>query len=396
MTLSELANFVLHRDTNFFHEDLKNSDTELHFRLKAARILVIGAAGSIGREVVLQLVNYNPVSVHCVDISENGLVALTRKVRSTKQQFTGDFDTFLLDITSELLPKFLAFQDDYDYVFNLAASKHVRSEKDIYSLSRMIQTNVLAPIKIASCMNTGSLFCVSTDKATNPANLMGASKRLMELTLAQSDRAICKFSRFANVAFSDGSLLDGILQRIALKEPFSIPSDIKRYFMTPEEAGSLCLISGIMGQNKEIYFPKINEIMQPISFTEILERISKAKKVPFVLTENNSEFQNLIASQLKSENANIPVLLFKSDTPGEKSVEEFCKTSDEMKQSNFSRIEITQVSGTITDDVDTVLRTTQDIIASDQQDTGKILSYFKYLMSDFDYIEGQGSLNQKM
>ena len=215
--------------------------------------------------------------LHVVDISENNLVELVRELRSTFGYSEGEFKTFALDCGGLEFRALMDLEGPYDYIFNLSALKHVRSEKDPYTLMRMVTvniTNTLETIKLAKDSGTKKYFCVSTDKAANPVNMMGASKRIMEMFLMrESLEQKLSMARFANVAFSDGSLLHGFNQRFAKSQPFSVPVDVLRYFITPQESGELCLLSGIFGENRDIFFPKLNEKLHLTSFTTIAQDI---------------------------------------------------------------------------------------------------------------------------
>ena len=216
-----------------------------------------------------------------MDISENNLVELVRDIRSSYGYIDGDFKTFTLDIGSKAYDAFFDSDGQYDYILNLSALKHVRSEKDPFTLMRMVEVNILNTIKTcqqAKAVGVKKYFCVSTDKAANPVNMMGASKRIMELFLmeASKDMSITT-ARFANVAFSDGSLLYGFQNRFNKKQPIAAPDDVKRYFITQKEAGQLCLMASILGENKDIFFPKLNDELHLITFKSIAERYIKAQ-----------------------------------------------------------------------------------------------------------------------
>ncbi len=242
---------LIGRTSELFVDDINNHEEELSRIVSASRFLVIGGAGSIGQATVKEIFKRNPKKLHVVDISENNLVELVRDIRSTFGYITGDFQTYALDVGSYVYDAFWDADGEYDYVLNLSALKHVRSEKDPYTLMRMIDVNIFnteKTIKQAIEKGVKKYFCVSTDKAANPANMMGASKRIMEVFLMQlSEHISISTARFANVAFSDGSLLHGFNQRIQKRQPIVAPNDVKRYFVTPQESGELCLMSAIFG-----------------------------------------------------------------------------------------------------------------------------------------------------
>ncbi|NCA22074.1 MAG: NAD-dependent epimerase/dehydratase family protein, partial [Crocinitomicaceae bacterium] len=237
-------NKIIGRYEYLFQNDILKSNVELLRIIQDSTFLVIGGAGSIGQAVVKELFKRNPKKLHVVDFSENNLAELVRDLRSSIGYISGDFRTFALDIGSEIYDAFIENDGEYNYVFNLSALKHVRSEKDAFTLMRMIEVNILNTEKTilqSISKNTKKYFCVSTDKAANPVNLMGASKRIMEMFLMRQSLNIpISTARFANVAFSDGSLLHSFNQRILKNQPLVAPTDIRRYFVTPQEAGELC------------------------------------------------------------------------------------------------------------------------------------------------------------
>jgi FlaA1/EpsC-like NDP-sugar epimerase len=261
---------LIGRNQLLFDDDIENHRSELEYIVSSSKFLVIGGAGSIGQAVTKEIFKRNPLKLHVVDISENNMVELVRDIRSSFGYIDGDFQTFALDIGSIEYDAFIEADGKYDYVLNLSALKHVRSEKDPYTLMRMINVNIFNTDKtIQQSIDKGvkKYFCVSTDKAANPVNMMGASKRIMEMFLMRKSKQInISTARFANVAFSDGSLLHGFNQRILKKQPIVAPNDIKRYFVVPQESGELCLMSCIFGENVDIFFPKLSESLHLITF----------------------------------------------------------------------------------------------------------------------------------
>ena len=260
---------LIGRDKELFFSDINQHDLELQRIVSESKFLVLGGAGSIGQAVTKEIFKRNPQKLHVVDISENNMVEFVRDIRSSFGYINGDFQTFALDIGSIEYDAFIKADGEYDFVLNLSALKHVRSEKDPFTLMRMIDVNVFNTDKtIQQSIDAGvkKYFCVSTDKAANPVNMMGASKRIMEMFLMRkSERIVISTARFANVAFSDGSLLHGFNQRIQKSQPIVAPNDIKRYFVTPQESGELCLMSCIFGENRDIFFPKLSEALHLIT-----------------------------------------------------------------------------------------------------------------------------------
>ena len=247
---------LIGRSSPLFENDISDSKTQLEDLVASGRFLVLGGAGSIGQAVTKEIFKRNPLALHVVDISENNMVELVRDIRSTLGYIEGDFRTFTIDCGSKEYEALMQSNENYDYVLNLSALKHVRSERDPFTLMRLIEVNILNTIKtieIAKSNNGKKYFCVSTDKAANPANMMGASKRIMEMFLLRESQSIeISTARFANVAFSDGSLLHGFNQRFAKRQPISAPNDVLRYFLTPQESGELCLMSCLIGKNREV------------------------------------------------------------------------------------------------------------------------------------------------
>jgi FlaA1/EpsC-like NDP-sugar epimerase len=333
---------LINRQSTLFKDDLKLYEEELLSKVSNNKFLVIGGAGSIGQAVTKEIFKRSPEVLHVVDISENNMVELVRDIRSTIGYGKGDFKTFALDCGSTEFEALLANEGPYDYIFNLSALKHVRSEKDPYTLMRMIMVNVFNTIKtlrLAKDMGAKKYFCVSTDKAANPVNMMGASKRIMEMFLMrESLNQNISMARFANVAFSDGSLLHGFNQRFAKRQPFSAPNDVRRYFVTPQESGELCLFSGLLGENRNIFFPKLSEKLHLITFSEIAVRYLREHGYePF---ECESEDQARDRANELIAKKQWPCYFFKSDTTGEKDFEEFFTVNEDLDMDTFKTLGI--------------------------------------------------------
>jgi len=333
---------LIGRTELLLHQDIASNKEALSSIVSKSRFLVIGGAGSIGQAVTKEIFKRNPLKLHVVDISENNMVELVRDIRSSFGYIDGDFQTFALDIGSLEYDAFIHADGEYDYVLNLSALKHVRSEKDPFTLMRMIQVNVFNTEKtIKQSIEKGvkKYFCVSTDKAANPVNMMGASKRIMEMYLMRwSTKIAISTARFANVAFSDGSLLHGFNQRIQKEQPIVAPNDIKRYFVVPQESGELCLLSCIFGENRDIFFPKLSEQLHLITFADIAEKYLKALGYKAQLCENEEQAR-LLAKTLPSE-GKWPCLFTKSDTTGEKDFEEFFTENEVLDLDRFSNLGI--------------------------------------------------------
>jgi len=333
---------LIGRSNDLFSQDISSNEEGLRTIIRRSRFLVIGGSGSIGQAVVRELFRRNPLVLHVVDISENNMVELVRDIRSTVGYGSGDFRTFALDCGSIEFEALMKTEGPYDYVFNLSALKHVRSEKDPYTLMRMLMVNVFNTIKtlrLAKDMGARKYFCVSTDKAANPVNMMGASKRIMEMFLMrESLMQNVSMARFANVAFSDGSLLHGFNQRFVKRQPFSAPNDVVRYFITPQESGELCLLSGLFGENRDIFFPKLNKNLHLISFSEIAARFLKERGYKPFQCESEDEARDR-AEELVAKKW-WPCYFFKSDTTGEKDFEEFFTDKEELDMNRFDSVGI--------------------------------------------------------
>ena len=331
---------LIGRDEALFEKDLSSYNDDLVSLVSKARFLVIGGAGSIGQAVVGEIFKRDPAILHVVDISENNMVELVRDIRSTVGYGSGDFKTFALDCGSIEFEALMKNEGPYDYVFNLSALKHVRSEKDPYTLMRMIMVNVFNTVKtlrLSNDMGSKKYFCVSTDKSANPVNMMGASKRIMEMFLMrESLTQNISMARFANVAFSDGSLLHGFNQRFTKKQPFSAPNDVRRYFVTPQESGELCLLSGLLGENRDIFFPKLSKKLHLITFSEIAVRYLRERAYePF---ECESEDEARDRAEELIANKQWPCYFFKSDTTGEKDFEEFFTDNEDLDMERFETV----------------------------------------------------------
>lgn len=335
---------IIGRTEPLLENDINNNEKTLTEIVRNSRFLVIGGAGTIGSAICKEIFNRNPKVLHVVDINENNMVELVRDIRSSIGYGDGEFATFVLDCGSYIFKVFIYEQvkriGGYDYVFNTSALKHVRSEKDPYTLMRMIDTNIFntdETIKMAYEMGAKKYFCVSTDKATNPVNMMGASKRIMEFFLNRRSIDIpVSTARFANVAFSDGSLLYGFNRRLDKGQPLSAPNDVRRYFITPNEAGELCMMSCLLGENRDLFFPKLDHDLNLITFSSIAEKylINLGYEPVQCATEDEARSR---VGELKAQHK-YPVYFFKSDTTGEKDFEEFYTSNETIVMDRFESI----------------------------------------------------------
>jgi UDP-N-acetylglucosamine 4,6-dehydratase len=333
---------LLNRKNPLFSTDIENNASELSQIVSSSRFLVIGGAGSIGQAVVKELFSRSPKVLHVIDLSENNCVELVRDIRSTLGYIDGEFKVLPLDSASTEYDAFIKSSCQYDYIFNLSALKHVRSEKDPYTLMRLINVNIMSNNKIIKQGIEGQskkYFCVSTDKAANPVNMMGASKRIMELFLMEYSKSIdISTARFANVAFSDGSLLHGFKLRLDKGQPLSAPADVKRYFVTFKEAGELCLLSCLLGENKDIFFPKLSTEINLTTFKDIAIKFLDARGFTAYNCDSEQEARDRATELIKKKQW--PCYFFESDTTGEKPFEEFFTTGDKLENDRFKEIGI--------------------------------------------------------
>ncbi|KAB7678153.1 UDP-N-acetylglucosamine 4,6-dehydratase [Plesiomonas shigelloides] len=390
---------LIGRNKELFIEDIKIHSIQLADIVSSSSFLVLGGAGSIGQAVVKEIFKRNPKKLHVVDISENNLVELVRDIRSSFGYIEGDFQSFALDIGTEEYDAFIQADGKYDYVLNLSALKHVRSEKDPYTLMRMINVNILNTIKTINQSVVGGArkyFCVSTDKAANPANMMGASKRIMEMFLMRCSKNISiSTARFANVAFSDGSLLHGFNQRLDKKQPIVAPNDIKRYFVTPKESGELCLMSCIFGENRDIFFPKLSESLHLISFSDIAVKYLQGKGYTPLLCNSEDEARSLI-DEINS-NAEWPCLFSDSDTTGEKDFEEFFTENEVLDMERFHNLGVIKnPEGFDSSKLDYFASEIEQIKKRGVWNKQEIVDLFKFMIPDFNHKETGKYLDSKM
>ena len=390
---------MIGRKNEIFMYDINNHNHELANMIENNSFLVLGAAGSIGQALSKEIFRRNPKKLHVVDISENNLVELVRDIRSSAGYIKGEFKTFALDIGSIEFDQYVKSTGQFDYIFNLSALKHVRSESDTFTLVRMINVNILNTIKTieqAKSCGAKKYFCVSTDKAANPVNMMGASKRIMEMFLMQKSNDIkISTARFANVAFSDGSLLHGFNQRIQKKQPLSAPFDVKRYFVTEKEAGELCLLSGLLGNNREIFFPKLSPELNLISFDQIAIKYLHQLDYEPVICKTEEEARRTVKDL--SKKGKWPCYFFKSDTTGEKDFEEFYMQDEVLDLDRFENIGI--IKSALEFDKEKLnyfLKKIENIKSQDKWDKEKIVVLFNKMMPNFMHLETNKYLDDKM
>jgi len=392
---------IIGRKHPLFVADIISLMERLDRVVSNSAFLVIGGAGSIGSAVVKEIFKRNPLRLHVIDISENNLTELVRDIRSEFGYIDGDFRTFAIDVGSKEYDSYFEINNSFDYVLNLSALKHVRSEKDVFTLMRMIDVNIFNTIKtIKQCKekNIKNYFCVSTDKAANPVNLMGASKRIMEMfAFNESLNSQIKISmaRFANVAFSDGSLLHSFKERIAKKQPIAAPKDVKRYFLTPQESGELCLLSCIFGENGDIFFPKLDKDIHLLDFLSILRNFlaQKGIKVYECLSEDEAR------SKVKSLNLDNywPCYLSISDTTGEKDYEEFFTDNEDLVMNIFESIGVIKTKINFDQKkLNIFYKNIINLKQSKNPSKKKIIDEFFKLLPKLDYEDKEKYLDAKM
>jgi UDP-N-acetylglucosamine 4,6-dehydratase len=379
--------------------DIDQASNDLKSIISSSTFLVIGGAGTIGQSVTKEIFKRSPKKLHVVDINENNLTELVRDIRSSFGYIEGDFKTFSLDIGSLEYDAFIQSDGKYDYVLNLSALKHVRSEEDPFTLMRMIDVNIYntdKTIQQSIKNSTKKYFCVSTDKATNPINMMGASKSIMEMFLMRRSLDIeISTARFANVAFSDGSLLHGFNQRIEKRQPIAAPNDIKRYFVTPQESGEICLMSCIFGDNRDIFFPKLSEALHLISFADIAIKYLRNKGYEPYLCNTEDEARELIKT-LPAQ-GKWPCLFTNSDTTGEKDFEEFYTYKETLDMDRFENLGIIKNNPEFDEDKLNQFDSKINQLKSNLSWTKKqIVDQFFTLIPDFDYVDTGKYLDGKM
>jgi FlaA1/EpsC-like NDP-sugar epimerase len=390
---------LIGREKELFSTDIANNEKQLKNIVSQSSFLVLGGAGSIGQAVTKEIFKRNPKKLHVVDISENNMVELVRDIRSSYGYIDGDFQTFALDIGSVEYDAFIKADGKYDYVLNLSALKHVRSEKDPYTLMRMIDVNVFNTEKTmlqAAEKGSKKYFCVSTDKAANPVNMMGASKRIMEMFLMRRSADIkISTARFANVAFSDGSLLHGFNQRIQKRQPIVAPKDIKRYFVTPQESGELCLMSCVFGENRDIFFPKLSESLHLITFADIAIKYLEQLGYEPYFCESEDEARELAKTLPQQDKW--PCLFTNSDTTGEKDFEEFFTNNETLDMERFDNLGIIKNEALF--DPELVKEFEQTILKLKQDKAwtkGEIVKLFFKMIPAFGHKETGKYLDSKM
>lgn len=395
-----ISEYVIKRPQSMFLDDLKSNYNKLSEKIQGKTLLVIGGAGSIGSSFIKAILPFKPASLVVVDTNENALAELTRDLRSTKGMFIPeDYLPYPMDFSSQVFEKMFRARKGFDIVANFSAHKHVRSEKDIYSIEALLQNNVLHAKRLLDLLTEfppEEYFCVSTDKAANPVNIMGASKRLMEdLIFSYSDRFPVKTARFANVAFSNGSLPAGFLARMQKLQPISAPSDVTRYFVSPEECGQICLLACVLGSNREIFFPKLTDA-QTMTFDAIATKLLEVNGYEVTLCKTDDEAIDK-AEDLKNGSQKYPVLFSASDTSGEKAYEEFYTDQEPTCMNRFKALGvITDKPATDRSKVEALFKNLTDAFAAKNPEKEDIVKIIKDYLPNFQHIEKGRSLDSKM
>ena len=383
-----------------FLEDIERKKGELSLKIKDKKILVIGGAGSIGSSFIKAILPFKPLSLVVVDINENALAELTRDLRSTKGVYIpDDYVTYPMDFASPVFEKMFRKRGGFDIVGNFSAHKHVRSEKDIYSIEALLQNNVLHAkllLDLLAEFPPEEYFCVSTDKAANPVNIMGASKRIMEdVIFSYSDKFPVKTARFANVAFSNGSLPAGFLARIAKLQPLSAPSDVKRYFVSPEESGQICMLACMLGKNREIFFPKLKDA-QMMRFDTIATNL--LHEYGYEVLECESDEEAIVKAEALKEGSKLyPVHYSGSDTSGEKPYEEFYTDEETVDMDRLQALGvITGKEVTDKSKVEMLFNKLTAEFSKEMTSKEKIIRIMQEYLPNFEHIETGKSLDSKM
>ncbi|MBD5434639.1 MAG: UDP-N-acetylglucosamine 4,6-dehydratase [Treponema sp.] len=394
---------LIGRTAPLFDRDIASNEGFLSGTVRASRFLVIGGAGSIGSAVTREIFARNPRLLHVVDISENNMVELVRDIRSSVGYSDGEFATFAIDCGSDIFDDFIKAQAEriggYDYILNLSALKHVRSEKDPYTLMRMIDVNVFNTDKTmcqARDMGAKKYFCVSTDKAANPVNMMGASKRIMEMFLTRRSLEMpVSTARFANVAFSDGSLLYGFNRRLEKGQPLSAPNDVRRYFVTPKESGELCLMSCLIGENRDVFFPKLDHDLNLVTFSQIAARYLESRGYEPYECGSEDEARARVG-ELKSA-GKYPVYFFKSDTTGEKDFEEFFTDKETLDMGRFESLGVIKNEPAFErEKLDLFVAQIKAMRAKGEWTRGELIDLFNEMIPNFNHKETGKFLDGRM
>ena len=403
-----ISDSVTYRESSMFASDIEANKEKLTTEINGKSICVIGGAGSIGSSFIKAILRFEPKSLVVVDLNENGLAELVRDVRSTEGLYVPDeFRCYTLNFADPIFERIFREEKGFDIVANFSAHKHVRSEKDKYSVQALLENNDIKAKKLMDLLTVyppSHFFCVSTDKAANPVNIMGASKRIMEdLVMAYNKYFKVTTARFANVAFSNGSLPDGWIHRLQKKQPLAAPSDVKRYFVSPEESGQICMLACILGNGGEIFFPKLDE-EQMLTFSAICDEFVKANNLVKKECANDAEAKKIAAAialetyeTSEVQKLDYPVVYFKSDTTGEKAYEEFYVPGEKIDMERFSSLGVVCESAhkSMTE-VNVFFQELEGIFAAEDFTKAQVVESIKKFIPNFEHEEKGKNLDQKM
>lgn len=391
---------ITFRPDSMFVRDIEAHNDELCEKVEGKSLLVIGGAGSIGASYIRAILPFRPSKLVVIDLSENGLVELTRDLRSTYGMYIpSEYRTYTLSFSDPVFERIFREEKGFDIVANFSAHKHVRSEKDRYSVQALIENNVIKARRLLDLLTEfppEHFFCVSTDKAANPVNIMGASKRIMEdMIMAYSSEFKVTTARFANVAFSNGSLLAGFIDRMMKKQPLVAPNDVKRYFVSPEESGQICMLACMLGNNGEIFFPKLSE-EKMITFSSICDKFLKT--LGYTPKEcSGDEEAKKFASEMSEDSKLYPVVYFQSDTTGEKDYEEFYVPGEKLNMCRFSSLGvIEEVTKRPMSELETFFSDLESLFSRQDCTKAEIVSAIKRFLPNFEHEEKGKNLDQKM
>lgn len=395
-----VSDYVTFREKSMFLNDIESNRDIIEKEVKGKSLCVIGGAGSIGSSFIRAILPFKPSKLVVIDLNENGLAELTRDLRSTMGMFVPEeYRPYTLNFADPIFARIFREERGFDIVANFSAHKHVRSEKDKYSVQALIENNDIKAKKFMDLLSEyppKHFFCVSTDKAANPVNIMGASKRVMEdMVMAYSDRFPITTARFANVAFSNGSLPDGWVARLMKRQPLVSPSDVKRYFVSPEESGQICMLACILGNTGEVFFPKLGED-QMITFSSFCKKFIETAGYKEHQCSSDKEAVEF-ASNRTEEDTDYPVVYFKSDTTGEKDFEEFYVPGEKLNMERFSALGV--IEETVRrpmEEVDSFFAELEGIFQKEEFTKAEIVEALKKFLPNFEHEEKGKNLDQKM
>lgn len=391
---------VTFRSKSMFLDDIESNKLRLTQEIEGKSLCVIGGAGSIGSSFIRAILPFKPGKLVVIDLNENGLAELTRDLRSTYGMYVPEeYRAYTLNFADPIFARIFREEKGFDIVANFSAHKHVRSEKDKYSVQALIENNDIKAKKFMDLLcefPPKHFFCVSTDKAANPVNIMGASKRVMEdMVMAYSNRFPVTTARFANVAFSNGSLPDGWIARVMKQQPLAAPTDVKRYFVSPEESGQICMLACILGNSGEVFFPKLGED-QMITFASFCKKFIDAMGYKEQICVSDEEAKRM-ASERNEDSAEYPVVYFNSDTTGEKDYEEFYVPGEKLNMERFSALGvIEETAHRSMEEIDIFFAHLEQIFEKDNFSKAEIVDALKAFLPNFEHEEKGKNLDQKM